>query len=123
MKTLKAILIFGLILTIFSCNDDDNIESQTIIKVSTLAGSSSGYEDGTGENAKFKYPTGVAVDGSGNIYIADYGNHKIRKITPNGVVTTLAGSTQGFEDGNTSPKFNHPIDVAVDTNGNVYVAD
>ena len=92
--------------------------------VSTLAGSTSGYTDGTGTSAQFKYPTGVAVDGAGNVYVADLSNHRIRKITTSGVVSTLAGSSQGYTDGTgTSAKFDYPYGVAVDGAGNVYVAD
>jgi len=93
--------------------------------VSTLAGSSIGYTDGTGTVAQFKYPTGVAVDNaSGNVYVADTSNQKIRKITPAGVVSTLAGSTSGYADGTgTAALFNSPYSVAVDMSGNVYVAD
>ena len=93
--------------------------------VSTLAGSASGYADGTGTSAQFSYPTGVAVDGAGNVYVADYNNHRIRKITTSGVVSTLAGSgTPGYTDGTgTSAKFSSPTGVAVDGAGNVYVAD
>jgi sugar lactone lactonase YvrE len=75
--------------------------------------------------ATFNEPTGVAVDAAGNIYVADYGNNMIRKITPAGVVTTLAGNgTQGSLNGPDSlSSFNGPTSVAVDQSGNVYVAD
>ncbi|MEI6714269.1 MAG: HYR domain-containing protein [Verrucomicrobiota bacterium] len=94
--------------------------------VSTLAGSgSSGSADGTGAGASFKYPQGVCVDGSGNVYVADTRNYKIRKITSAGVVTTLAGSgSYGSADGTgTAASFDSPQGVCVDGSGNVYVAD
>ncbi|NVK82760.1 MAG: T9SS type A sorting domain-containing protein, partial [Cytophagia bacterium] len=93
--------------------------------VSTLAGSGSGNVDGNGTSARFSNPFGVAVDVSGNVYVADYGNHNIRKITPNGDVTTLAGSgSAGSADGNgTAASFNNPSGISVDAAGNVYVTD
>ena len=64
------------------------------------------------------------MDSSGNVYVADNGNHRIRKITPAGVVSTLASSTEGFADGTgTEAQFYFPGGVAVDSFGNVYVAD
>jgi sugar lactone lactonase YvrE len=94
--------------------------------VSTFAGSGfTGSTDGTGTAASFRNPSGVAVDASGNVYVADYGNHKIRKITPSGVVSTFAGSgTQGSADATgTAASFNAPFGLAVDASGNIYVAD
>ena len=96
--------------------------------VSTLAGSpgSRGSADGAGSAARFSYPTGVAVDGAGNVYVADGGNATIRKITPSGVVSTLAGvaGSRGSGDGSGSAaRFSYPAGVAVDGAGNAYVAD
>jgi sugar lactone lactonase YvrE len=95
----------------------------------TFAGSSdgsAGIADGTGSSAQFNFPSGVAVDGSGNVYVADTGNSTIRKVTPAGAVTTLAGTagSTGSADGTgSSAQFSNPEGLAVDQNGNVYVAD
>lgn len=96
--------------------------------VTTLAGSAglSGSLNGTGSAARFNGPTGLTVDSSGNIYVADYNNNTIREITSAGVVTTLAGApgTTGSTDGTGSAaRLNSPTGVAVDTSGNLYVAD
>ena len=96
--------------------------------VTTFAGSwqYSGSANGTGSAARFSYPSGVAVDSAGNVYVADSGNNTIRKITSARVVTTLAGSWQysGSADGTGSAaRFYSPYGVAVDSAGNVFVAD
>jgi serine/threonine protein kinase, bacterial len=93
--------------------------------VSTLAGTGDGSADGTGAAASFNQPSGVALDAAGNIYVADLGNYKIRKITPAGVVSTLAGSgTAGSINGaGAAASFMGPIGLAIDAAGNVYVAD
>jgi hypothetical protein len=109
--------------------------------VTTLAGLACSYGnvDGTGSEARFGYldnsgrgpcsgsgPTGVAVDSTGNIYVADAYNCTVRKVTPAGVVTTLAGlaSSNGNADGaGSAARFSRPVGVAVDGTGNVYVAD
>ncbi len=94
--------------------------------VTTFAGSGTGgFADGTGAAAQFQFPVAIAVDGSGNFYVADFLNHSIRKITSAGVVTTLAGNgTSGYVDATgAAARFNFPSGVAVDGAGNVYVAD
>ncbi len=97
----------------------------SVVTLAGLAGNP-GNADGTGTGAHFYNPEGVAVDGSGNVYVADTWNHTIRKITAGGVSSTLAGlaGTFGTFDGTTSgARFNGPTGVAVDGSGNVYVAD
>ncbi|MDR0181686.1 virginiamycin B lyase family protein [Lysobacter arvi] len=93
--------------------------------VSTFAGSIEGFVDGVGAAAAFDTPSGLAFDRDGNLYVADTGNHAIRRITPQGTVTTLAGDgTPGFVDGpGAHARFDGPTGVAVGPDGRVYVAD
>jgi sugar lactone lactonase YvrE len=96
--------------------------------VTTLAGTARprGSSDGTGTAARFNEPGGVAADTAGNIYLADHGNHTIRRITSGGTVTTLAGTAgvRGSVDGpGPAARFDYPGRVATDTAGNIYVTD
>jgi DNA-binding beta-propeller fold protein YncE len=93
--------------------------------LTVLAGDREGFADGQGTMAAFNTPSGLAVDPQGNLYVADTGNHAVRKITPQGLVSTLAGTGKpGWRDGpGSQAQFNGPIGVAVDKAGRVYVAD
>jgi sugar lactone lactonase YvrE len=93
--------------------------------VATFAGGSEGFIDGKGTAAAFHTPSALAFDHEGNLYVADTGNHAIRKIAKDGTVTTLAGNgTRGDADGiGRAAQFNGPVGLAVDDAGIVYVAD
>ncbi|BBI31186.1 NHL domain-containing protein [Cohnella abietis] len=102
-------------------------------KISTVAGTGSAGFSGDGESAtsaQLNSPTGVTVDSSGNLYIADFINHRIRKVDASGKISTVAGSSKGFFGGfsgdggaATSAELNNPKGVAVDSSGMLYIAD
>ena len=98
--------------------------------VSTLAGGgasgqSAGLADGQGSNALFNHPVGIALDSQGNVFVADYNNDDIRKITPQGLVSTVAGVGYAayLDSTGTAAAFYNPIGLAVDATNNIYVAD
>ena len=99
-------------------------------RITTVAGTgTAGFsgDDGLATAAQLANPTGVAVDAAGNLYIADNGNHRVRRVDPSGVITTVAGTgAQGFS-GDRGPaiaaQLNSPVGVAVDTAGSLYIAD
>jgi sugar lactone lactonase YvrE len=94
-------------------------------RVVTVAGGGHGFVDGVGEAARFSTPSGLAIDASGTLFVADTGNNAIRRVTPDGRVSTHAGDgVAGDRDGPAHyARFNGPIGVAVDGAGRVIVAD
>ena len=109
-------------------DDDGTPPPAQSAALSILAGdpTAEGTMDATGTAARFKSPRGLAIDGSGNLYVADTGNFTIRKITREGVVTTVAGAagSSGSAEGSAgNARFANPVAVAVNGSGTVYVAD
>ena len=132
MGKYRPAVILTLALTVFLASCKGTSDDPKSWVVSTLAGSTLGHHDATGTEAAFYKPHGVAVDSSGNLYVADAYDNRIRKITSAGVVSTLAGSgTRGFantgdtdaDDNLLEPRFDFPTGVAVDSSGILYVAD
>ena len=124
----RFFFLLSLLLCIAS-TQELNAQSCTPI-INTIAGNGTeGYigDGGAAIAAELYYPYGVAVDGNGNVYIADEYNNRIRKVSAAGIITTVAGNgTAGYSgDGDTATlaELNHPVGVAVDGSGNVYVVD
>ncbi|MCB9739550.1 MAG: SMP-30/gluconolactonase/LRE family protein, partial [Deltaproteobacteria bacterium] len=91
---------------------------------STLAGSVAGFVDGKGTAARFQYPIGIAVDGAGVVYVTEWDGHRVRRVAPDGTVTTIAGTTAGYTDGEAAKsRFNRPWGIDVDAAGRLFVAD
>ncbi|MFA6958649.1 MAG: NHL repeat-containing protein [Thermoanaerobaculia bacterium] len=121
-----ALTTFIVCLTLLTGTPGGSARADEAWVFTTVAGVPPGSADGVGSAARFYYPSGSAVDSAGNVYVADHGNHCIRKITPTGVVSVWAGlaETPGSQDGNRSTaRFDGPNDVALDASGNMYVAD
>lgn len=118
----SIVLLF--IATLLACKKDKQKQSDDYTVI-TLAGSTDGFADGSGTSAKFNSPKGLATDAQGNVYVADYANSSVRKITPSGIVSTFAGNgLPGYTDDNgTSAQFSYLEGIAADFYGNVYVAD
>lgn len=125
---IRTVLFFSvsMLLTV-SCDEEAGHQSSAgFSKVSTLAGGEDpGWVDGIGSMARFNYPCGMLMDPAGNLFVADYGNHVIRKITPGGVVSTYAGTGEAGDDNGyrLDASFNNPYGLALDGDGNLYVGD
>jgi IPT/TIG domain/NHL repeat len=95
--------------------------------VSTLAGAGNGNSDGSGVDGTFSFPQSLAIDSFGNIFVADTGNNKIKKITPNGLVSTFVGAVNGSEGDlngiGTDARLKFPCGIAIDNSNNIYVSD
>lgn len=124
--TVRTIAVLALTLIVSLGFKLPQSTAQSGLYVSTFAGVgfSAGFSDGTGPTARFNAPLGIAIDKDDNIIVADFRNHRIRKIDPNGVVTSIAGSISGFANGSASTaRFFGPAGVAIDKDGNIIVAD
>jgi len=117
-------------LYIADCNNHRIRKVDTNGIITTVAGKgAAGYsgDGGAATNASLQYPRGVTFDASGNLYIADFGNNSIRKVDTNGIITTVAGNgTYGYSgDGGaaTNASLQNPFGMAVDSSGNLYIAD
>ena len=114
------------IVPVFPVNNGGEVPSVAYGTTTTLAGSTRGFANGSGNNAAFNFPQGITVDASGIIYVADRNNHRIRKVLPDGSTSTVAGTGNGtFSNGEalTVATFNQPSDVVSGTNGDLYVTE
>lgn len=118
---------------LFVCDSGNNNireiapDSAVTLFAGTPDGGPAANDDGVGNAARFSFPAAVAVDSFTNVYVSDHGNNSIRKITPDGVVTTLAGLSgsagTNFDGTGTGARFNNPVGITVSSSGNLFVAD
>jgi len=129
--TLVVLITIAFSFSVFADGNNETTRETTTVQsnnsvVTIFAGSTErGFADGIGEEVRFHNPSSMAVDGAGNVYVADDGNYRIRMVTPEGVVTTLAGSgVAGFADGTgAAARFGSPAGITIDSAGNLYVTD
>ncbi len=122
----RTIIVLTLILTPSALVAIHHGSAQSGLFVSTLAGVAfnGGFADGQGASARFNAPLGIAIDKDDNLIVADFRNARIRKVDPQGNVTTIAGGVLGFANGvGETARFFGPAGVAVDKDGNIIVAD
>src|SRR5271157_3422482 len=116
-----ALALFGL------CCFPALAASPPIYQLTTVAGSDQVGDGGQAVAAQLEQPEGIVVDRAGNLYIADAANHRVRKVTPAGVISTVAGNGhQGFSGDNgpaSAAQLNQPYGLALDVAGNLYIAD
>jgi len=107
-------------------DDDDPPPQNAAITIVAGDATTTGTRDASGTAARFNTPRGITIDASGNLYVADAGNATIRRITPSGVVTTLAGSSgrrESIDGTGANARFTNPAALAIDSNNVLYVAD
>src|SRR5437667_411080 len=128
MNCIKTLLLAAAITVLRAGAASAQSQIYDFITIAGRAGTQ-GTADGTNSAARFNNPSGVALDGAGNVYVADWNNHTIRKITPVGTnwvsstIAGLAGSPGSAGGTNSQARFNFPIGIAVDSGVNIYVAD
>ena len=118
----RLLICLSISAPIVSCDED--VQKQTIITVSTLASGIQGDLDGPATAARLHYPTHVVSADDGTLYFTDRDSHKVKRLTPDGQVFTIAGSAKGYMDGDaTSARFNYPYGLALAADGTLYVSD